>query len=85
MKIAIIAITANGARLGARLRRGIADSELFVPSKHADSIESPATPYTEELRSLISRLWHEIDGLVCIMAQRYRRADDRAATGRKGQ
>ena len=68
MKIAIIAITANGARLGERLRRGIADSELFIPSKHADSIETPATPYTEELRSLISRLWHEKDGLVCIMA-----------------
>jgi cobalt-precorrin 5A hydrolase len=68
MKIAIIAITATGARLGERLRRDIANSELFIPSKHTDSIDTPATPYTEELRSLISRLWHEKDGLICIMA-----------------
>jgi cobalt-precorrin 5A hydrolase len=68
MKIAIIAITAHGARLGASLVRELTEAELFIPLKHAASIETPATPYTEELRSLISRLWHEKDGLICIMA-----------------
>jgi cobalt-precorrin 5A hydrolase len=68
MKIAIIAITAHGARLGASLVRELTEAELFIPSKHAAIIETPATPYTEELRSLISRLWHEKDGLICIMA-----------------
>jgi cobalt-precorrin 5A hydrolase len=68
LKIAIIAITASGALLGKRLTKGIPSSELFIPSKYADNIDLDATVYTEDLRSLIGRLWHEKDGLVCIMA-----------------
>ncbi len=68
MKIAIIAITASGALLGKRLTKGIPSSELFIPSKHADNFDLCATVYSEELRSLIGRLWHEKEGLVCIMA-----------------
>ena len=68
MKIAIIAITANGALLGERLTQGITSSELFIPSKYAAGIETPVTVYKEELRFLIGRLWHEKDGLVCLMA-----------------
>ncbi|MGA7828065.1 MAG: cobalamin biosynthesis protein [Geobacteraceae bacterium] len=43
-------------------------SELFIPSKYAAGIESPVSSYSEELRSLIGRLWQEKEGLVCIMA-----------------
>ncbi len=68
MRIAIIAITGNGARLGERLAKELPDAELFFPPKCSDNGESPATVYTEELRSLIGRLWHERDGLICIMA-----------------
>ncbi|MDD2336274.1 MAG: cobalamin biosynthesis protein [Geobacteraceae bacterium] len=68
MKIAFIAITASGALLGERLSKGIPSSELFIPLKYAASVASPASVYTEELRSLLARLWQERQGLVCIMA-----------------
>ncbi len=68
LKIAIIAITASGALIGKRLTKGIPSSELFIPFKYAAGIETPVTVYKEDLRSLIGRLWHERDGLVCIMA-----------------
>jgi cobalt-precorrin 5A hydrolase len=68
LKIAIIAITGNGARLGARLAAEMPGAELFIPGKYADSVETEITPYTEQLRSLVNRLWQEKNGLVCIMA-----------------
>ncbi len=68
MKIAIIAITGNGARLGAELREGLADAELFVPPKCSADAGPLANLFNECLKPLIERLWHEVDGLVCIMA-----------------
>jgi len=68
MKIAIIAITASGARLGEVMTRELPAAELFIPAKYPTKINTPATVYSEELRSLIGRLWHEKEGLVCIMA-----------------
>jgi len=47
---------------------GIPSSELFIPLKYSASVTSPASVYTEELRSLIARLWREREGLICIMA-----------------
>jgi cobalt-precorrin 5A hydrolase len=41
---------------------------LFIPLKYAASVASQASVYTEELRSLLARLWQERQGLVCIMA-----------------
>ncbi|WP_331001603.1 cobalt-precorrin 5A hydrolase [Geomonas sp. RF6] len=63
--IAIIAITANGARLGSLLRNGLPESALFVIDKHACP---GATPFCERVPALVERLWHQYAGLVFIMA-----------------
>jgi cobalt-precorrin 5A hydrolase len=68
MRIAIIAITRNGARLGARLNEGFAGSKLFVLNKYIGQAGKSATPFTVELRELLKVLWPESDGFVCIMA-----------------
>jgi cobalt-precorrin 5A hydrolase len=65
MKIAIIAITANGARIGETLRNGFPGSRLFVIDKHATG---DAEPFSEGLRELVERVWPECDGLIFIMA-----------------
>jgi cobalt-precorrin 5A hydrolase len=62
---AIIAITANGATLGAKLNRSIAESELFVIEKHA----SPGSePFSGSLREVVDSLWPRFGGFVFIMA-----------------
>ena len=68
MRIAIIAITRNGARLGSRLKEGFADAELFVLRKYAGKAGKGITPFTGELRELVKDLWPETDGFVFIMA-----------------
>jgi cobalt-precorrin 5A hydrolase len=68
MRIAIIAITRNGARLGTRLRDGLAGAELFVLRKYAGQAGKGATPFDPELRELVRDLWPDIDGFVFIMA-----------------
>jgi cobalt-precorrin 5A hydrolase len=68
MKIAIIAITTNGVRLGERIAREIPGAELFITPKHAVGIAAPATVFHEDLRSLIHSQWQAFDGLICIMA-----------------
>lgn len=65
MQVAIIAITGNGARLGEVLQKGIPDSRLFVIEKHATAA---CTPFSEPVPALISRLWPEYGGFICIMA-----------------
>lgn len=65
MQVAIIAITGNGARLGEVLQQGIPGSRLFVIEKHA----GPACEaFSEPVPALISRLWPEFGGFICIMA-----------------
>jgi cobalt-precorrin 5A hydrolase len=68
MRIAIIAITRNGARLGTRLRDGFAGAELFVLRKYAGQAGKGAAPFDQELRLLVKDLWLEIEGFVFIMA-----------------
>ncbi len=68
MKTAIITITANGARLGAGLRDGLPDTELFVPEKHLGIVTGPAAPFAGDLKQLINSLWDTKQGLVCVMA-----------------
>jgi cobalt-precorrin 5A hydrolase len=68
MRIAIIAITRNGARLGIRLREGFAGAQLFVLRKYAGQAGKGATPFDQELRLLVKDLWPDIDGFVFIMA-----------------
>lgn len=68
MKIAIIAITRNGARLGARLSEGLPGSGLYIPPKLGDHVRCPATVFPECLKDLMARLWRTVDGLICLMA-----------------
>lgn len=65
MQVAIIAITGNGARLGEVLQKGIPDSRLFVIEKHATAASQT---FSEPVPVLISRLWPECGGFICIMA-----------------
>lgn len=65
MQVAIIAITGNGARLGETLQQGIPGSRLFVIEKHAGSA---CEAFSEPVPALMSRLWPEFDGFICIMA-----------------
>ncbi len=68
MRISIIAITRNGARLGTRLREGFAGAELFVLKKYAGQAGKGAVPFTSELHELVRELWPETDGFVFITA-----------------
>lgn len=68
MKIAIIAITRDGARLGAKLREGFSDAGLFVLQKYAGQAGKGATTFSGELSALVRRLWPEHGGFVFIMA-----------------
>ncbi|WP_136524681.1 cobalt-precorrin 5A hydrolase [Geomonas ferrireducens] len=65
MRVAIIAITANGAKLGATLKSGLPLGSLFVLEKHATG---EAVPFAERLPALMARLWPNFDGFVCLMA-----------------
>ncbi|AJE02430.1 cobalt-precorrin 5A hydrolase [Geobacter pickeringii] len=68
MRIAIIAITRNGARLGTQLRDGLGTAELHVLQKFAGQAGKGALPFNGELKGLVARLWPAYDGLVFIMA-----------------
>jgi len=65
MHIAIIAITGNGARIGAALQSGIPQSRLFVIEKHA---AGDALPFSSGVQNLVDRLWPDYGGFVFIMA-----------------
>src|SRR5664279_3509676 len=69
MRIAVIAITRNGALLGQRLREGLNGAELYVSSRYGGQ----AGPLRQlfdpaDLKALTTSLWHGVDGLVFIMA-----------------
>ncbi len=68
MKIAIITITRNGARLGARMKAGLAGAELYALPKYLGPAGKGAKAIEGELKLLFEHLWQEIDGFVCIMA-----------------
>lgn len=65
MHVAIIAITGNGARIGATLHHGIPESRLFVIEKHATA---EAHPFANGVQALVDRLWPDYGGFVFIMA-----------------
>jgi cobalt-precorrin 5A hydrolase len=65
MHVAIIAITKNGARIGADLLAGIPQSRLFVIEKHATG---DAHPFSSGVQPLVDRLWPDYGGFVFIMA-----------------
>lgn len=68
MRIAIIAITRNGARLGARLRDGLGNADLHVLRKYRGAAGGNSTPFAGELKELVRRLWPDSAGFVFIMA-----------------
>ena len=65
MHVAIIAITGNGARIGALLLHGVPESRLFVIEKHATG---DALPFSHGVQALVDRLWPDYGGFVFIMA-----------------
>lgn len=67
MPTAIIAITRNGAQLGARLSGGLPDCSLHVLRKFHGSAGKAAVPF-DDLRDCLTTLWHKPSDLVCIMA-----------------
>ena len=68
MNLAIIAITRNGARLGARLQATRPQAALFVLERFAPEAGTQATPFTGELKELIARLWGRYEGFAFVMA-----------------
>ena len=68
MRIAIIAITRNGARLGTQLRDSLGSAELHVLQKFAGQAGKGALPFTGELKGLVAQLWSRYDGFVFVMA-----------------
>ncbi len=69
MRIAVIAITRNGALLGRKLRERMGGMELYVSSRYADQVTRECSCFEPtELKSLISSIWNEFDGFVFIMA-----------------
>ncbi|MCM2359847.1 MAG: cobalt-precorrin 5A hydrolase [Geobacteraceae bacterium] len=68
MRIAIIAITRDGARLGARLRDSLGGADLHVLQKFRGEAGKESFPFDGELKLLVRRLWPEYRGFVFIMA-----------------
>ncbi|HXV20666.1 MAG TPA: cobalt-precorrin 5A hydrolase [Desulfuromonadales bacterium] len=68
MNLAIIAITRNGARLGARLQNMAVDADLFVAEKFVTEAGVSARPFAGELRELVRANWRKYQGFVFIMA-----------------
>lgn len=66
MPIAVIAITRNGARLGAKLRVGLG-ADLYVLRKYRGQAGDAARVF-DDLKELFPRLWQDHDGIVAIMA-----------------
>ena len=69
MRIALIAITRNGALLGQRLREGLVGAELYMSGRYGEQAGSERHLFEPaDLKVLITSLWHKVDGFVFIMA-----------------
>jgi cobalt-precorrin 5A hydrolase len=68
MNLAIIAITRNGARLGARLQKMAVDADLFVSEKFVMEAGSTSRPFAGELREMVRENWRKYQGFVFVMA-----------------
>lgn len=69
MRVAVVAITRNGALLGKRLRDGLPGTELHVSSRYAGQAGRERSTFDPgELRDVLTALWGEVDGFVLIMA-----------------
>ena len=69
MRIAVVAITRNGALLGKRLRESLAGAEIYVSGRYAGQAGKDRVIFEPgDLKGLLGSLWHEMDGFVLIMA-----------------
>lgn len=68
MPIAILTITRNGARLGARLKPQLPEATFYVLPKYLGQAGKGAVPIDGTLQELIAGLWPRVSGFVCIMA-----------------
>ncbi len=69
MRVAIIAITRNGALLGRKLRGTLPGAELYVADRYAGQAGKERSVFAAaELRELLTALWKQVDGFVLIMA-----------------
>jgi cobalt-precorrin 5A hydrolase len=69
MRIAVIAITGNGALLGKKLRESLAGAELHVSSRYAGRAGRERVIFEPgDLKGLLASLWGSVDGFVLIMA-----------------
>lgn len=68
MKLAIIALTRNGARLGARLQAARPGAQLFVLERFAAEAGAAASPFAGDLKGLVAGLWGQYQGFAFIMA-----------------
>jgi len=69
MRIAVVAITRNGALLGKKLRESLAGAELYVSSRYAGQAGRERVIFEPgELKDLLASLWGPVDGFVLIMA-----------------
>lgn len=69
MRIAVVAITRNGAVLGKKLREGLAGAELYVSSRYAGQAGKERADFEPgDLKGLLASLWGAVDGFVLIMA-----------------
>ena len=69
MRIAVIAITRNGAQLGQKLRDVLAGAFLYVSLRYAGQAGAQKQVFEPaDLRTVIAALWTEVDAFVMIMA-----------------
>ncbi|MBI5485085.1 MAG: cobalt-precorrin 5A hydrolase [Deltaproteobacteria bacterium] len=69
MRVAVIAITRNGALLGRRLQDGLTGAKLYVSSRYAGQGGKGCYCFgPAEIKSQIVSIWKEYDGFVFIMA-----------------
>lgn len=69
MRLAVVAITGNGARLGRKLQENLAGAELHVSRRYAGQAGPCRLLFDPtELKSVITELWERMDGLILIMA-----------------
>jgi cobalt-precorrin 5A hydrolase len=63
-KIAIVAITKQGAKLGDRLKSLLGRGDLFVSSKFKSEVKGEANFFELSLRELVANIWPHYDALV---------------------
>lgn len=69
MRLAVIAITRNGARLGQKLRDNLTGTQLYISRRYAGQAGAEKTCFEPaDLKSTIAELWKKYDGLIMIMA-----------------